>query len=62
MSLIVSYNVSSCVCWRVWLLVETDVEWVWSLRGGLEVTIVKIVTVVTVVTSSTISSIRCDRA
>ncbi len=34
MSLIVSYNVSSCgVCWRVWLLVETGVEWVWSLRG-----------------------------
>ena len=36
MSLIVSYNVSSCgVCWRVWLLVEMGVEWVWSLRGGL---------------------------
>ncbi len=36
MSLIVSYNASSCgVCWRVWLLVETSVEWVWSLRGGV---------------------------
>ncbi len=34
MSLIVSYNVSSCG-WRVWLLVEMGVEWVWSLRGGL---------------------------
>ncbi len=38
MALIVLYNVSSCgVCWRVWLSVETGVEWVWSLRGGLGV-------------------------
>ena len=38
MSLIVSYNVwspSSCgVCWRMGLLVEMDVEWVWCLRVG----------------------------
>ncbi len=39
MSLIVSYNAwspSSCgVCWRVGLLVETGVEWVWCLRGWI---------------------------
>ena len=36
MALIVSYNASSCgVCWRVWLLLETGVEWVWPLRGGM---------------------------